>query len=86
MLKSFVDVRLKIYADKRNDPNANALSNLSPWYPLQNTIFGTNYFVTSYFVEAGSFPPRPSGATCQSIGYLHKQIIHFGYRTKVKNS
>jgi deoxyribodipyrimidine photo-lyase len=38
MLKSFVDVRLKIYADKRNDPNANALSNLSPWYPLQNTI------------------------------------------------
>ena len=32
MLKSFVEDRLKIYSDKRNDPNANALSNLSPWY------------------------------------------------------
>ncbi len=36
MLKSFVDTRLKIYAEKRNDPNVNALSNLSPWY---NSIF-----------------------------------------------
>lgn len=32
MLKSFVDTRLKIYAEKRNDPNVNALSNLSPWF------------------------------------------------------
>jgi deoxyribodipyrimidine photolyase len=31
MLKSFVEDRVKIYADKRNDPNADALSNLSPW-------------------------------------------------------
>jgi hypothetical protein len=29
-----------------------------------------------YYEEAGSL----------KRGYLHKQIIHFGYRTKVKNS
>ena len=32
MLESFVEKRLKIYATKRNDPNAKALSNLSPWF------------------------------------------------------
>ena len=32
MLESFIDTRLKIYADKRNDPNEDALSNLSPWF------------------------------------------------------
>ena len=32
MLKSFVDSRIKIYSEKRNDPNVNALSNLSPWF------------------------------------------------------
>lgn len=30
-LKSFMDVRLKDYATKRNDPNNNNLSNLSPY-------------------------------------------------------
>ena len=31
MLKSFLDERLPKYETKRNDPNENALSNLSPW-------------------------------------------------------
>ena len=31
-LKSFIQERIKIYDDKRNDPNANALSDLSPWF------------------------------------------------------
>ncbi len=30
LLKSFIDEKLSIYADKRNDPLANAVSNLSP--------------------------------------------------------
>lgn len=32
MLKSFVDDRLKDYADKRNDPNLNVASHLSPYF------------------------------------------------------
>lgn len=32
MLRSFIDQRLKIYGDKRNDPNENALSHLSPYF------------------------------------------------------
>lgn len=31
MLQSFIDVRLKLFATQRNDPNAAALSQLSPW-------------------------------------------------------
>nr|XP_019958265.1 PREDICTED: deoxyribodipyrimidine photo-lyase-like [Paralichthys olivaceus] len=31
MLESFIDVRLKVYDNQRNDPNVNALSQLSPW-------------------------------------------------------
>ncbi|XP_020506625.2 CPD photolyase isoform X1 [Labrus bergylta] len=31
MLESFIDVRLKLFDTKRNDPNAHALSQLSPW-------------------------------------------------------
>ncbi|XP_033838200.2 CPD photolyase [Periophthalmus magnuspinnatus] len=31
MLESFIDVRLKLFAAQRNDPNAAALSQLSPW-------------------------------------------------------
>ena len=31
MLESFVKTRLKLYGEKRNDPNVDALSNLSPW-------------------------------------------------------
>ncbi|KAG7525047.1 deoxyribodipyrimidine photo-lyase-like [Solea senegalensis] len=31
MLESFIDVRLKLFDNLRNDPNANALSQLSPW-------------------------------------------------------
>jgi len=32
MLESFVTSRIKNYNDKRNDPNVEALSNLSPWF------------------------------------------------------
>ena len=32
MLESFVSSRIKSYNDKRNDPNVQALSNLSPWF------------------------------------------------------
>ncbi|PSN38921.1 hypothetical protein C0J52_11866 [Blattella germanica] len=32
VLHSFCTSRLKLFASKRNDPNANALSNLSPWF------------------------------------------------------
>ena len=32
MLDSFIKQRLRIYDDERNEPNKNALSNLSPWY------------------------------------------------------
>ncbi|XP_023952034.1 deoxyribodipyrimidine photo-lyase [Bicyclus anynana] len=32
VVKSFLDVRLKIFATKRNDPTLDALSNLSPWF------------------------------------------------------
>ena len=32
MLESFVKSRVKIYDEKRNDPNTNAVSNLSPWF------------------------------------------------------
>lgn len=32
MLQSFVNERLIAYSEKRNDPNENALSNLSPYY------------------------------------------------------
>lgn len=31
MLESFIDVRLKMFETKRNDPNSAALSQLSPW-------------------------------------------------------
>ncbi|XP_034469213.1 deoxyribodipyrimidine photo-lyase isoform X1 [Hippoglossus hippoglossus] len=31
MLESFIDVRLKLFENKRNDPNVSALSQLSPW-------------------------------------------------------
>ncbi|XP_027875310.1 CPD photolyase isoform X2 [Xiphophorus couchianus] len=31
MLESFIDVRLKLFATQRNDPNTAALSQLSPW-------------------------------------------------------
>lgn len=31
MLESFIDVRLKVFDTQRNDPNAAALSQLSPW-------------------------------------------------------
>ncbi|XP_026169697.1 CPD photolyase isoform X1 [Mastacembelus armatus] len=31
MLESFIDVRLKLFGTQRNDPNAAALSQLSPW-------------------------------------------------------
>lgn len=33
-LQSFVGKRIKIYDDKRNNPNANALSNMSPWFHI----------------------------------------------------
>ncbi|XP_013176569.1 PREDICTED: deoxyribodipyrimidine photo-lyase-like [Papilio xuthus] len=32
MLKNFLEMRLKIFATKRNDPTQDALSNLSPWF------------------------------------------------------
>jgi deoxyribodipyrimidine photo-lyase len=32
MLESFVKTRLRLYGDKRNDPNVKALSYLSPWF------------------------------------------------------
>lgn len=31
MLESFIDQRLRLFASERNNPNANALSQLSPW-------------------------------------------------------
>jgi len=31
-LKSFIDVRLRLFDEKRNNPNFDALSNLSPWF------------------------------------------------------
>lgn len=31
-LESFINIRLKKFNDKRNDPTINALSNLSPWF------------------------------------------------------
>lgn len=31
-LEDFIKIRLKSYDEDRNDPNKNALSNLSPWY------------------------------------------------------
>ena len=34
ILQSFVNKRIKIYSDKRNDPNADVLSNLSPWFHM----------------------------------------------------
>lgn len=33
-LQSFVSKRIKIYDDKRNDPNTDACSNLSPWFHI----------------------------------------------------
>ena len=35
-LLSFVDTRIKFYDDKRNDPNVDALSNMSPWFHMGN--------------------------------------------------
>ncbi|TSL47729.1 Deoxyribodipyrimidine photo-lyase [Bagarius yarrelli] len=32
MLESFIDQRLRLFATERNNPNANALSQLSPWF------------------------------------------------------
>lgn len=32
MLETFINTRLNIYTTKRNDPNSDALSNLSPWF------------------------------------------------------
>ena len=31
MLEDFIRRRLKLFGEKRNDPNVDALSNLSPW-------------------------------------------------------
>lgn len=31
MLESFIDERLRLFATERNNPNADALSHLSPW-------------------------------------------------------
>jgi len=38
-LHNFCEKRLKIFGDKRNDPNINALSNLSPWLHFGNYYF-----------------------------------------------
>jgi deoxyribodipyrimidine photo-lyase len=32
LLEEFIKTRIKVYDDERNDPNKDALSNLSPWY------------------------------------------------------
>lgn len=37
-LNDFSQTRLKIFGDKRNDPNYNALSNLSPWLHFGNFL------------------------------------------------
>ena len=33
-LQSFIDTRIKIYSDKRNDPTIDGLSNMSPWFHI----------------------------------------------------
>ncbi|KPI95094.1 Deoxyribodipyrimidine photo-lyase [Papilio xuthus] len=61
-LKSFLDERLKIFADKRNDPTEDALSNLSPWFHfvqrvalcVQNYQFQYEESVKLYMEEAVS--------------------------------
>ena len=45
-LANFCSKRLKIFGDKRNDPNVNALSNLSPWLH-----FGLNYFKNAFHFQ-----------------------------------
>lgn len=50
ILKSFVDERLKLYANKRNDPTQNAISNLSPWIR-----FGKHLFLTNLWHDKASF-------------------------------
>lgn len=37
-LAAFCQKRLKIFGEKRNDPNVNALSNLSPWLHFGESI------------------------------------------------
>lgn len=42
MLESFIDVRLKLFESRRNDPNVAALSQLSPWIRFGGSNVGAS--------------------------------------------
>ena len=44
MLETFAKSRLKIFNDKRNEPNVNAVSNLSPWTQFFFCQYRGNFF------------------------------------------
>lgn len=43
VLEEFCEKRLAVYGSQRNDPNKEALSNLSPWLHFGN-MFALNFF------------------------------------------
>jgi deoxyribodipyrimidine photo-lyase len=53
ILENFIKQRLKIYDEHRNDPNKDALSNLSPWYhfgqiSVQRAILEIKKYTSKY--------------------------------------
>ena len=46
-LHLFVEKRLKVYNKSRNDPNVEALSNMSPW--VNHGQVGMKYFRVRFF-------------------------------------
>lgn len=56
MLESFIDVRLKLFATQRNDPNMAALSQLSPWIRFGRQERSSRGLRTKAFLNQLSFP------------------------------
>jgi len=48
VLHSFLNDRLKHFHDKRNNPNEQALSNLSPWFHFGKLSF-SNLYMKNYY-------------------------------------
>ncbi|XP_028650777.1 CPD photolyase isoform X1 [Erpetoichthys calabaricus] len=60
VLESFISERLKIYSSDRNDPNKEALSNLSPWFhfgqlAVQRAVLEVQKFRSKYRESVESF-------------------------------
>lgn len=80
VLESFIDVRLKLFDSRRNDPNVAALSQLSPWIRFG----GSEWASVPTAVERG----LPSGSRLLffSSGHLSAQQVALQVQRSEKKS